>query len=151
MGGMGGRGGGRGGRGGRSGDDNPMQRGPSAGDIAKEMESLASLDRALRDVPDLGRPQKDSLKAIESNYARIFKSYGIAARNKVDSARAAGGDPDMDGLRTLRIQADSVRGGEFAAARTVLTTDEQRARFDQNVIDIRAEAIKREQEMRSRR
>jgi hypothetical protein len=115
------------------------------------MEDLASLDRALRDVPGLNRPQKDSLKAIEGNYTRIFKSYAIAARNKVDSAHAAGGTPDMDGLRTLRLQADTVRNGEFAAARTVLATDEQRFRFDQNVADIHAEDAKREEQMRSRK
>ena len=115
------------------------------------MEDLASLDRALRDVPDLAHPQKDSLKGIENNYARIFKSYGIAARNKVDSARAAGGVPDMEGLLTLRLEADSVRTGELAAARAVLTTDEQRTRFDQNVADIHAEEAKREEQMRSRR
>jgi hypothetical protein len=103
MGGMGGRG--RGGRGGRSGGDEAAQRGPSSADVAKQMEELASLDRALNDVPDLNRQQKDSLKSIEGKYGAIFKSYGIAARNKVDSARAAGAAPDMDDLRSLRLAA----------------------------------------------
>jgi hypothetical protein len=150
MGGMGGRGRG-GGRGGRSGGDEAGQRGPSSADVAKQMEELASLDRALNDVPDLNRQQKDSLKAIEDKYGAIFKSYGIAARNKVDSARAAGGAPDMDGLRSLRLAADSVRTGELAAARSVLNTDEQRSPFDRNVADIRAEETKRLDEMRRRR
>jgi hypothetical protein len=115
------------------------------------MEELASLDRALNDVPNLDRQQKDSLKAIEGTYGRIFKSYAIAARNKVDSARAAGGMPDMDDMRSLRVAADSVRTGELALARAVLTTDEQRAPFDRNVADIRAEEAKRDDEMRKRR
>jgi hypothetical protein len=151
MGGGGGRGRGGGGRGGRSGGEASGQRGPSADDVAKQYEELASLDRALHDVPDLGRQQKDSLKAIESTYAKIFKSYAIAARNKVDSARAAGGMPDMDDMRRLRLDADGVHGRELVAARAVLTTDEQRARFDGNVADIRAEEAKREEQMRSRR
>lgn len=143
MGGGGGRGGRGGGRGGRSGDDSPVQRGPSGDDVAKQMNALASLDQALRDVPDLDHPQKDSLKAIETRYGRIFESYGIAARTKVDSARAAGGTPSMDDLRELRVAADSVRAGEFALARAVLSTEEQRARFDANVADIQAEEAKR--------
>jgi hypothetical protein len=151
MGGGGGRGGGgRGGRGGKGGDS-AGQRGPSSDDAAKQMEELSSLDRALRDVPDLDGQKKDSLKAIEGTYAKIFKSYGIAARNKVDSARAAGGLPDVNDMRTLRTEADSVRSGEFVAARALLTTDEQRARFDQNIADIHAEDAKREEQMKNRR
>jgi hypothetical protein len=91
-GGLGGMGGGRGrgggGRGGRPGGEASGQRGPSGGDVAKQFEELASLDRALRDVPDLDRQKKDSAKAIEDTYARILKFYAIVARNKVDSARA---------------------------------------------------------------
>jgi hypothetical protein len=149
-GGRGGRGGG-GGRGGRSGGEAQGPRGPSSGDLAKPYEEMASLDRALNDVPDLGRQQRDSLKAIEDTYGRIFKSYAIAARNKVDSARAAGGMPDMEDMRRLRLDADGVHARELAAARAVLTTDEQRARFDGNVSDIRAEEAKREEQMRSRK
>ena len=143
MGGGGGRGGGRGGRGGRSGGDSPVPRGPSGDDVAKQMQGMASLDQALRDVPNLDRQQKDSLKAIESRYGRIFESYGIAARNKVDSARAEGGAPNTDDLRTLRVAADSVRADEFVLARAVLSTDEQRARFDGNVTDIQGQEAKR--------
>jgi hypothetical protein len=151
-GGMGGGGGRRGGgRGGKSGGDAPGQRGLNSGDVAKQMKELGSLDRALDDVPDLDRQKKDSLKAIEGTYGRIFESYAIAARNKVDSVRAAGGTPAMDDLRSLRVEADSVRSGELVAARAVLTTDEQRGRFDRNVADIRAEEAKREESTRTRR
>jgi hypothetical protein len=69
----------------------------------------------------------------------------------VDSARAAGGAPDGDGLRALRVEADSVRTTELVAARAVLISDAQRARFDRNVDGIRAEDVKREEELRARR
>ena len=151
MGGGRGRGGGGGRGGGRPGGEASGQRGPSSDDVAKQFEELASLDRALRDVPDLDRQKKDSLKAIEDSYARIFKSYSIVARNKADSARAAGGTMDIDELRSLRADADSVRSRELVLARAVLTTDEQRARFDGNVADIRAEEAKRQDQRRSRR
>jgi hypothetical protein len=59
--------------------------------------------------------------------------------------------PDMDDLRSLRLAADSVRDRELVVARAVLATDEQRARFDQNVADIHAEEAKREEAMRARR
>jgi Spy/CpxP family protein refolding chaperone len=152
MGGMGmggGRGGRGGGRGGRSGGETPAQHGPSSGDIAKQYEELASLDRALEDVPDLDRQKKDSLKAIEDTYGKIFKSYAIVARNKVDSARAAGGMPDVDDMHRLRVDADGVRSRELVAARAVLSTDEQRARFDGNVAAINAAEGKRKEQMRS--
>jgi hypothetical protein len=149
MGGMGGGGrrGGMGG-GGRAGGGAPAQRGPSGDDIAKQMEELASLKDAMHKVPDLSNQQKDSVKALEHRYGEVFKSYGIAARNMVDTARADGG---MGALRTLREQADSVRTAEFTLARAVLTSDSQRTRFDQNVAEVRAEQVKREEEMRQRR
>jgi hypothetical protein len=115
------------------------------------MEELGSLDKALHDVPHLDKREKDSLNVIEGTYGKIFKSYGIAAKTKVDSARAAGGSPDMDEIRALRVEADSVRTRELTVARAVLTTDEQRSRFDQNVVDIKAEEAKRVDEMRNRR
>ncbi|MDB4882326.1 MAG: hypothetical protein JWL95_1092, partial [Gemmatimonadetes bacterium] len=124
---------------------------PELSDFAKQFEELASLKQALNKVPDLSGQQKDSVKSLERKYGEIFKSYGIAARTKVDSARAAGESPDMEAIRTLRESADSVRTGEFALARAVLTSDAQRSRFDQNVVDIQAEAAKREEEMQKRR
>jgi hypothetical protein len=69
----------------------------------------------------------------------------------MDSARTGGGTPDMDAMRTIREQADSVRTAELIAARALLTTDAQRSRFDQNVADLNAEQAKREEQMRQRR
>jgi hypothetical protein len=54
-------------------------------------------------------------------------------------------------MRSLRADADSLRSRELVLARALLTTDEQRARFDGNVTDIRAEEAKRKDQMRSRR
>jgi hypothetical protein len=143
-------GGRRGGRGGPPGGASGP-RGPLGADVAKQMEEMASLKDAMHKVPDLNDSQKDSVKALERRYGDVFKSYGIAAKNMMDSTRAGGEGPDMEGMHTLRQQADSVRTAEFAAARSFLTTDAQRARFDQNVTDLNAEREKREEEMRQRR
>src|SRR5205085_10951880 len=72
MGGMGGLGGGRG-RGGQS-REAPGLRGPSGDDVAKQMEELGSLDKALHDVPHLDKHEKDSLKVIVETYGKIFRS-----------------------------------------------------------------------------
>jgi hypothetical protein len=150
-GGMGGMGGGgrRGGMGGQPGGASG-QRGPMGPDIAKQIEGMASLKDALHKVPNLTDQQKDSAKALERRYGEVFKSYGIAAKNMMDSSRA-GGMADMDAMRTMREQADSVRTAELTAARSILTTDAQRSRFDQNVADLNAEQAKREEQMRQRR
>jgi nicotinamidase-related amidase len=151
----GGAGGGRGGRAGRSMGGEPgvgdREQGPSSADMAKRMEEMASLGDAVHKVPDLSGTQKDSIKALEKRYGEVFKSYGIALRNQIDSARAQGGMPDMRAMGLLRLQADSVRDVELAAARAQLTTDAQRQKFDQNVVEMREKKAKREEEMRSRR
>ena len=149
-GGMGGGGGRRGGMGGPPGGAQG-QRGPTGADIARQIEGMASLKDALHKVPDLSDQQKDSAKALERRYGDVFKSYGIAAKNMMDSARTGGGMPDMDAMRTIRQQADSVRTAELTTARAFLTTDAQRSRFDQNVADLNAEQAKREEQMQQRR
>jgi hypothetical protein len=127
------------------------EQGPSSADMAKRMEEMASLGDAVHKVPDLSGTQKDSIKALEKRYGDVFKSYGIALRNQIDSARAQGGIPDMRAMGLLRLEADSVRDVELAAARAQLTTDAQRQKFDQNVVELREKKAKREEEMRSRR
>jgi hypothetical protein len=151
----GGAGGGRGGRAGRSMGGEPgvgdREQGPSSADMAKRMEEMASLGDAVHKVPDLSGTQKDSIKALEKRYGEVFKSYGIALRNQIDSARAQGGMPDMRAMGLLRLQADSVRDVELATARAQLTTDAQRQKFDQNVVEMREKKAKREEEMGRRR
>ena len=157
MGGMGGMGGGgmggrsRGGMGGRRGGGAQPGDGPNTGEMVKQMKELGRLKDALHDVNGLTNPQKDSLGAIEKSYARIFESYGVHLLNMLDSARSAGGPPDFTELRSLRATTDSVRGVELGAARAVLSTDEQRARFDENVAKLRDDEAKREEEMQRRR
>jgi hypothetical protein len=151
----GGAGAGRGGRGGRPLGGEPgvgdRDQGPSSADMAKRMEEMASLGDAVHKVPDLSGTQKDSIKALEKRYGEVFKSYGIALRNQIDSARAQGGMPDMRAMGLLRLEADSVRNVELAAARAQLSTEAQRTKFDQNVVEMREKRAKREEEMRSRR
>ena len=69
----------------------------------------------------------------------------------MDSARAAGGQPDYRSMAILRMTADSTRDAEVAAARALLTSDAQRTRFDQNLAEIREREAKREEAMRNRR
>ena len=151
----GGAGGGRGGRAGRSMGGEPgvgdREQGPSSADMAKRMEEMASLGDAVHRVPDLSGAQKDSIKALEKRYGEVFKSYGIALRNQIDSVRAQGGMPDMRTMGLLRLQADSVRDVELTTARAQLTTDAQRQKFDQNVVEMREKKAKREEEMGRRR
>lgn len=115
------------------------------------MEERASLGDAVHKVPDLTNAQKDSIKALEKRYGEVFKSYGIAVRSEMDSARSAGGQPDFRAMSMMRMTADSTRDAEVAAARALLTSDAQRTKFDENLVEIRAREAKREEEMRQRR
>ena len=54
-------------------------------------------------------------------------------------------------MAMLRMTADSTRDAEVAAARAVLTSDAQRTKFDQNLVEIKERDAKREEEMRKRR
>ena len=115
------------------------------------MEERASLGDAVHKLPDFTDAEKDSIRKIEKHYGEVFKSYGIALRSQMDSARAAGGQPDYRSMAILRMTADSTRDAEVAAARALLTSDAQRTRFDQNLAEIREREAKREEAMRNRR
>ena len=115
------------------------------------MEQRASLSDAVHKVPDLTDAQKDSIRKLEKHYGDVFKSYGIAMRSQMDSARSAGGQPDFRAMSILRMTADSTRDVEVAAARALLTSDAQRTKFDQNLAEIRERDAKREADMRNRR
>ena len=128
-----------------------QQGGPSSADMERRMQERASLGDAVHKVPDLTDAQKDSIKALEKQYGEVFKSYGIAMRSQMDSARSAGGQPDFRAMAMLRMTADSTRDAEVAAARAVLTSDAQRTKFDQNLAEIKERDAKREEEMRKRR
>ncbi len=147
-GGMGGEGMGRGPLGGQPGIGD-QQKGNTA-DVQRAMEERASLGDAVHKVPDLTNPQKDSIKALEKKYGEVFRSYGIAMRSQMDSARAAGGQPDFHSMAMLRMTADSTRDVEVAAARALLTSDAQRTKFDQNIAEIKERDAKREEAMRNR-
>ena len=128
-----------------------QQQGPSSAEMEKRMEERASLGDAVHKVPDLTGAQKDSIKALEKKYGDVFKSYGIAMRTQMDSARSAGGQPDFRSMAMLRMTADSTRDVEVAAARKLLTSDAQRTKFDQNLAEIKEREARQEEEMRNRR
>ena len=131
--------------------DQQQQQGPSSAEMERRMQERASLGDAVHKIPDFTDAQKDSIKKLEKKYGDVFKSYGIAMRSQMDSARSAGGQPDFRAMSMLRLTADSTRDAEVAAARAVLTSDAQRTKFDQNLTEIKERDAKREEEMRKRR
>jgi len=148
------------GRDGGGGQGNPLggppgigdaQAGPSSADMERRITERASLGDAVHKLPDFTDAEKDSVKALEKWYHDVFRSYGIAMRAQMDSARASGGMPDMRAMGMIREEADSTRTAELAAARKILTSDAQRTKFDQNVAEIAEREAKREEEMRNRR
>jgi hypothetical protein len=127
------------------------QGGPSSVDVERQMRERASLGDVVHKLPDFTGAEKDSIKSLEKRYGEVFKSYGIAMRTEMDSARAAGGRPDFREMAMLRMTADSTRNAELIAARALLTTDAQRAKFDQNLVEVKEHEAKHEEEMRRRR
>jgi hypothetical protein len=128
-----------------------QQQGPSSAEMERRMQERASLGAVVHKLPDFSDAEKDSIKAIEKKYGEVFRSYGIAVRTQMDSAKLAGGQPDFRTMAMLRMTADSTRDVEVAAARAVLTSDAQRTKFDQNLAEIKERDAKREEEMRKRR
>jgi hypothetical protein len=127
------------------------QAGPSSADMERRITERASLGDAVHKIPDFTDAEKDSVKALEKWYHDVFRSYGIAMRAQMDSARASEAMPDMRAMGVIREEVDSTRAAELAAARKILTSDAQRAKFDQNVAEITEREAKREEEMRHRR
>lgn len=123
----------------------------SSADAERRMRERASLGDAVKKLPDFTDAQKDSIKAIEKRYGEVFKSYGSALRMQMDNARSTRGQPDLRAMGMLRTSADSARDAEVKAARAVLTSDAQRAKFDQNLVESREREAKREEDMRRRR
>ena len=131
--------------------DQQQQQGPNSAEMERRMQERASLGDAVHKIPDFTDAQKDSIKKLEKKYGEVFKSYGVAMRSQIDSARSAGGQPDFRSMSMLRLTADSTRDVEVAAARAVLTSDAQRTKFDQNLAEMKEREAKREEEMRRRR
>ena len=124
------------------------QGGPSSADVERQMRERASLGDVVHKLPDFTDAEKDSIKALEKRYFEVFKSYGIAMRMQMDSARSAGGQPDFRSMAILRMTADSTRNAELTAARALLTMDAQREVFDRNVAELGAREARREEQMR---
>jgi hypothetical protein len=128
-----------------------VQGGPSSAEVERQMRDRASLGDVVHKLPDFTDAEKDSIKALERRYGEVFRSYGIAMRTQMDSARAAGGQPDVREMAMLRMTADSTRNAELIEARAVLTNDAQRAKFDQNLVEVKEREAKRAEDMRRRR
>ena len=111
----------------------------SAQEVAREIEALAPLEEALRDVHGLTVPQSDSLAVLEQRYAKVFASLAGSARTLIDDASSDGLAPNAAELRSLCETVWSVRNAELLSARGVLATRAQRARFDANVAKIQCE------------
>ncbi len=127
------------------------QSGPSSAEVERQMRNRASLGDEVHKLPDFTDAEKDSIKALEKRYSEVFRSYGIAMRMQMDSARAAGGRPDFREMSMLRMTADSTRNAELLEARALLTSDAQRAKFDQNLVEVKERDAKRDEDMRRRR
>jgi hypothetical protein len=108
-------------------------------EVEREIEQLAPLEEALHDVHGLTPVQTDSLAVLEQRYARVFASLAISARGMIDSTSSQGIARDIAELRALCETVWNVRGSELFAARALLTTRAQRARFDANVAKIYCE------------
>ena len=128
-------------QGGRRGDtrggapDPTLADRPTGVDMSKRVEEMYSLKELLKHVDGLEGGQKDSLKAIEGLYKPRFKEQGEELRKLLSRARATGQQPDMEEMRRLTGAARQLHQEETAAARAVLTTDEQRQRFDANLAE----------------
>ena len=131
--------------------DQKQAGGPSSADAERRMRERASLGDAVKKLPDFTDAQKDSVKAIEKRFGEVFKSYGSALRTAMDNARSTRGQPDLRIMGMLRTSADSARDVEIKAARAMLTSDAQRAKFDQNLVEMAQRDAKREEDMRRRR
>jgi hypothetical protein len=123
------------------------RRGQGSSEAVREMERRASLDDAMRKVPELTDAQKDSVRALEKGYSQSFRSYAVLLKTTLDAPRPAGARPDIRALGMLRLTADSTRNAELTAARALLTTDAQRDRFDRNVAELREREAKREEQI----
>ena len=108
---------------------------PAGADMSKRVEGMYSLKPLLKHVDGLEGSQKDSLKALEQAYKPRFKAQGTELRKLTGQTRATGRQPDMEAMRRLTGAARQLHDEEMTAARAVLTTDEQRLRFDANLKD----------------
>ncbi|HEY7877085.1 MAG TPA: hypothetical protein VIC55_02610 [Gemmatimonadaceae bacterium] len=138
MGGMGGRrGGGMGGRGG-------MRHQASEDEMRSRYADMASLKPLLKNI-SLTDTEKDTLNKIERAYRPQLGDYGVAMYNLMQP----GETPDRDSVASLRAGVHKLRDQEFADARAMLTSDQQK-QFDDNVTKLQADEAKHEDEMRAR-
>ena len=115
----------------------------------RQFEEMASLKPVLKDVK-LEKPAKDSIGHIEKTYKEHLRDYGKSVGKLLETARASGAPPEPGAMRRLRADAVGLQDAEFAEVRTLLA-DDQRATFDKNIVDMRAEESKKMEERRGQR
>jgi len=106
--------------------------------MAKQFEDMAATKPVLKDVR-VEKGARDSVAHIETSYRYAFRSYGRAMQKVLDDARAQNEAPDATAIAQLRDDARKLQDREYAALRDLVAAD-QRAKFDQNVATVRAEA-----------
>lgn len=150
------RGGGGGARGGSDagfgGGRGALRQRPESGpeDMAqrfqRQFEDMAELKPVLKDIK-LEKPAKDSINHLEKTYKERLRDYGKSAGKMLEAARAAGATPEPGAMGRLRTDARGMQEEEYGEVRKLLT-EEQRATFEKNVADARAEEQKRMEERR---
>jgi hypothetical protein len=132
---------GRGGMGGRRRGGDADQPSHHEDDQAKEwsgkFEDMASAKPVLKDVK-LDKAAKDSIGRIEKTYKENFRGYANAAKRAFDDAKAQNQSPNPAQLDTLVQYARDLQDREYAEMRQLLPED-QRKRFDENVVQRRAD------------
>ena len=114
----------------------------------RQFEEMASLKPVLKDVK-LEKPAKDSAGHIEKAYKEKLADYGKSIGKLLESARTSGAPPEPGAMGRVRASAQAMQDEEYGAVRALLS-DEQRATFDKNVTEHRAEEAKREADRRER-
>jgi hypothetical protein len=130
-------GGGRGGRRGGESGQAPHQSDDQSGEWSGRFEDMASTKPVLKDVR-VEKTAKDSINRIEKTYKDRFRTYANAAKRAFDDAHAKEQLPSVGQLDTLMQDARKLQDQEYAELRQLLAED-QRARFDANVVQRRAD------------
>ena len=130
--------GGMGRRGGAGDADQAAHREDDRGrDWSNLFEDMASTKPVLKDVK-IDRSGKDSIDRIEKTYKENFRGYANAAKRVFDDAKGTSQPPSVGQLDTLVQYAHDLQDREYAEIRQLLPED-QRARFDANIVKRRTD------------
>jgi molybdenum-dependent DNA-binding transcriptional regulator ModE len=125
-------------RGGESDSSSHAKAEDAAEDMANRYEDMAATKPVLKDVK-VEKSVKDSVQRIEKSYRYAFRSYGRAMQKLIDDARTGSGTPDGSAITQLRDDARKLQDREYAELRELIAPD-QRPKFDENIVKLRAES-----------